>query len=158
MDCRTCVNWYDDFIDMNPGRTERAGLFYGCRILGPIENFQCMEDCPHFQQSEESFVLCGTCGLSVPKICLLLGECVNCTDTDLFCQDSCSGGEWRKFCTHWNRLSLEGRNVVEQDQLQVVFPAVAPPPPSKNRPRLRDMYDRHVTRHRECRHSHRDRR
>lgn len=118
-DCRTCRNWYDH------GLVETLGdeRFYGCHIHGEVEDFQAHADCPDFVPHQEPFTLCGECGLPVPRVCMLLGSCVNCTDTDLICMESCRGGEWQRYCTHWVRLTGEGKAIVQDKKVYDVFPS-----------------------------------
>jgi hypothetical protein len=51
-----------------------------------------------------------------------LGECFNCTDTDLFCVDSCQGGNSRKYCTHFIRLHTEGIHLIDNNCVFDLFP------------------------------------
>jgi hypothetical protein len=76
----------------------------------------------------------------VPRVCVLLGECVNCLDTDLFCQEQCSGGSWQKFCTHWVRLSSEGRAKVGEDQSVTVDLAAAGTAERRKPRNLKEVY------------------
>ena len=147
-DCRTCVNWYDDFIAMEPEPARKDRLFYGCTIFGFIENYRTMTDCPRYEAVAEPYVLCRTCGVLVPRVCVLLGECVNCTDTDLFCLRRCCGGEWRKYCTHWVRLSTEGRVTVLDGELHETFAQSEPAPAAAaaRRPGMRALFQRHLKR------------
>ena len=73
------------------------------------------------------FTICNTCRLPVPKVCVSLGECVNCTDTDLFCVDHCIGGESRKYCTHFVRLHTEGVHLIHENEVFDLFPTVGMP-------------------------------
>jgi len=122
VDCRTCQNWFDNFTEDESAETSNAQNFYGCRIFGDIENFQEMSDCPHYTQCSEPFILCRCCKLPVPRVCYLLGECVNCTDTDLFCIENCQGGPWKTYCTHWVRLNSEGMQLIHEGKTYQVFP------------------------------------
>jgi len=70
--------------------------------------------------------------LTVPKICISLGECANCTDTDLFCIDSCMGEEHRKFCSHFVRLHTEGLQLIDQNQVFDLFPKMGMPGQDKS--------------------------
>jgi hypothetical protein len=91
-----------------------------------------MEDCKHYVASENPFTLCHTCKITVPKVCVSLGECVNCTDTDLYCVDHCIGEENRKFCTHFIRLHSEGLHLIDRDQVFDLFPSIGMPEKPKN--------------------------
>jgi hypothetical protein len=93
----------------------------GCRIYGFREGNAALKSCPHYRESENLFTICNTCHITVPKICVSLGECVNCTDTDLFCVDQCLGGEMRKYCTHFVRLCTGGAHLIEQGSPQARF-------------------------------------
>ena len=86
-----------------------------------------LESCPHYHASENLFALCGTCHLTVPKVCVSLGECVNCTDTDLFCVDHCIGGDGRKYCSHFVRLHTEGAHLIHENETFDLFPALGMP-------------------------------
>ena len=99
----------------------------GCRIFGYVENNTALESCPHYNASENLFTLCGTCHLTVPKVCVSLGECVNCTDTDLFCVDHCIGGDNRKYCSHFVRLHTEGAHLIYENQTFDLFPTIGMP-------------------------------
>ena len=104
----------------------------GCRIFGFIENSAELQDCKHYVVSENLFALCSLCGITVPKVCVSLGECVNCTDTDLFCVDHCLGGESRKYCTHFVRLHNEGVHLIDKDQVFDLFPSIGMPDKKKS--------------------------
>lgn len=144
VDCRTCVNWYDDFLEMKleSARTDR--LFFGCKVFGPVENYRAMIDCPQYRPVDEPFAVCRTCGLPAPRVCILLGECVNCTDTDLFCLRQCTGGELRTFCTHWVRLSTDGRAGVRDGEVEREFAAAPERKPATSRRKLGDVYQQHL--------------
>jgi hypothetical protein len=77
--------------------------------------------------SENLFTICSTCHITVPKVCVSLGECVNCTDTDLFCVDHCIGGDSRKYCTHFVRLHTEGVHLIENNEVFDVVPVLGMP-------------------------------
>ena len=94
----------------------------GCRIYGDLEGIYELKSCKHYIKSENLFTVCNTCKITVPKICVSMGECVNCTDTDLFCIDSCIGGENRKYCTHFVRLHTEGIHLIEDNRVFDLFP------------------------------------
>jgi hypothetical protein len=128
INCRNCINWADESLE----QIEAAGgsqnrIFMGCRIFGFLDNNAALESCRHYVQSENLFTLCSTCRISVPKVCVSLGECVNCTDTDLFCVDHCMGGDSRKYCTHFVRLHTEGVHLISEDQAFDLFPSIGMP-------------------------------
>jgi hypothetical protein len=128
INCRNCVNWLDESL----AQIEAAGnggnhIFMGCRIFGYLENNTALPSCEHFVQSENLFTLCSTCRITVPKVCVSLGECVNCTDTDLFCVDHCIGGDSRKYCTHFVRLHTEGVHLIHDDRAFELFPTLGMP-------------------------------
>ncbi|MBN2433411.1 MAG: hypothetical protein JXQ27_18210 [Acidobacteria bacterium] len=146
IDCRLCRNWFDHYTEPDPGATCTENSFYGCRIFGLIENFREMADCPHYQERSEPYVLCPGCGVMVPRVCMLLGECTNCVDTDLFCQEQCTGGTWRKTCSHWVRLGSEGRPVVQEDRSVASATVSSPPVRPDRRPSLKQVYLRYLGR------------
>ena len=125
INCRTCINWIDESLD----QIEEKGnpIFMGCRVFGYVENSTALDECSHFTQSENLFAICAKCKTTVPKVCLSLGECVNCTDTDLYCVDHCHGGVERKYCTHFVRLHTEGAHLIQDDRVFDLFPAVGMP-------------------------------
>jgi hypothetical protein len=128
INCRNCINWVDESLAQIEADTgNHSHIFNGCRILGHVENSTSLPRCPHYVQSENLFTLCVTCGITVPKVCVSLGECVNCTDTDLFCVDHCIGGDSRKYCTHFVRLNTEGAHLIAVDQVFDLFPSVGMP-------------------------------
>ena len=102
-------------------------VFMGCRIFGFLENHTDMQGCKHYVLSENLFTICGSCHITVPKVCVSLGECANCTDTDLFCVDSCMGDENRKYCTHFVRLRTEGVHLIDNNQVFELFPKLGMP-------------------------------
>ena len=135
MNCRNCINW----VDENLGQIEadhgaHPHIFTGCRIWGNFELNHEPKDCKYYKASENLFTICNSCGITVPKVCVSLGECVNCTDTDLFCVDSCIGGECRKYCTHFVRLHTEGVHLIDNDQVFDLFPAIGMPGNKKSNP------------------------
>ena len=103
----------------------------GCRIFGFAEGNATRESCPHYTPSKDLYTLCDTCGRTVPKVCVSLGECINCIDTDLFCTEHCIGGDSRKYCTHFVRLHTEGHHLIEKDQVFDLFPALGMPEKTK---------------------------
>ncbi len=102
-------------------------IFMGCRIFGFLENNRDIQNCSHYVESENLFTICSSCHITVPKVCISLGECANCTDTDLFCVESCMGGESRKYCTHFVRLHTEGAHLIDNDQIFDLFPTLDMP-------------------------------
>ncbi|MBZ5495485.1 MAG: hypothetical protein LAP85_03710 [Acidobacteriia bacterium] len=138
INCRNCINWVDESleqIEADPGATSH--IFMGCRIYGFREN-TVLENCPYYTESENLFTICNTCHITVPKVCVSLGECVNCTDTDLFCVDHCIGGDQRKYCTHFVRLYTEGAHLIDQDQAFDLFPILGMPGEKKDKVRTLD--------------------
>lgn len=143
INCRNCVNWVDEsLVEVQAATETGTHLYSGCRIFGHVENSTALESCPHYIQSENLFTLCTTCHISVPKVCVSLGECINCTDTDLFCVDRCIGGDNRKYCTHFVRLHTEGAHLIDKDQVFDLFPTIgmpgqakAPSPPKDSPPK-----------------------
>ncbi len=128
INCRNCINWVDESLaQIEADFQARPHIFSGCRIFGHVENNGVLESCPHYVQSENLFTICSTCRISVPKVCVSLGECVNCTDTDLFCVECCIGGDSRKYCTHFVRLHTEGAHLIDKDQVFDLFPTVGMP-------------------------------
>ncbi len=127
INCRNCINWVDESLEqIEADKTCGSHVYMGCRIYGFRENTT-LESCPHYVQSENLFTVCVTCGITVPKVCVSLGECVNCTDTDLFCVDHCIGGDQRKYCTHFIRLYSEGAHLIDHDQVFDLFPTIGLP-------------------------------
>jgi hypothetical protein len=107
-------------------------IFMGCRIHGFIENADTRRNCKHYVISNNLFTICNTCHITVPKVCVSLGECANCTDTDLFCIDHCRGDDNRKYCTHFVRLQTEGAHLIEDDQVFDLFPQIGMPTKKKD--------------------------
>ena len=135
IDCRNCIHWIDESlaeIEADPNRVGR--LYTGCRIFGHVESSAAAESCGRYVQSENLFTLCVLCQVTVPKICVSLGECANCTDTDLFCVDHCLGGESRKYCAHFIRLHAEGVHLLSDGRLFDLFPTVGTPGRKDARP------------------------
>ena len=128
INCRNCINWVDESLDAI--EADRAGaphIFMGCRLFGFVENNAALPSCEHYVESANLFTLCGTCQITVPKVCISLGECVNCTDTDLFCVDHCIGGDNRKYCTHFVRLHTEGIHLIHDNEAFELFPTLGMP-------------------------------
>jgi len=131
--CKNCINWMDESLEqIEADHGTHSHIFMGCRIFGHIENPGEMQDCKHYTLSANLFTICSSCHITVPKVCVSLGECVNCTDTDLFCIDSCIGGESRKYCTHFVRLHTEGIQLIDKDQVFDVFPVLEMPGKEKS--------------------------
>ncbi len=127
--CKNCIHWEDESLEqIEEDRGSHPHIFMGCRIFGPLENADDRQNCEHYQASEDLFTICSTCRIPVPKVCVSLGECVNCTDTDLFCLDSCIGEESRKYCTHFVRLHTEGIQLIDdKNQVFDLFPKLGMP-------------------------------
>ncbi len=117
-------------------RSGRSHIYMGCRIFGFVEGNAALKSCEHYLESENLFTICSTCQIAVPKVCVSLGECVNCTDTDLFCVDHCMGGDSRKYCTHFVRLHSEGVHLINENEVFDLFPTLGMPgrekEPAKN--------------------------
>lgn len=123
INCRNCINWLDESLkQIEADHNEHRHIFMGCRIFGFIENNENLESCKYYTVSENLFAICGSCNITVPKVCISLGECINCTDTDLFCVESCKGGESRKYCTHFIRLRTEGIPLIDKGHVFDLFP------------------------------------
>jgi len=128
IDCRNCINWIDGNLEeIEAGKEQGAGSLMGCRIYGVRDGKTALESCPHYHESDNLFTICRTCKITVPKVCVSLGECVNCLDTDLFCVDSCIGGDLRKYCTHFIRLYTEGAHLIDQGRTFDLFPILGMP-------------------------------
>jgi hypothetical protein len=127
INCHNCINWVDESLEqIEADETDRSHIFLGCRLYGFCAQTS-LESCPHYVKSENLFALCNACRIPVPKVCVSLGECVNCTDTDLFCVDHCIGEDQRKYCTHFIRLCTEGAHLIDQDKTFDLFPAIGMP-------------------------------
>lgn len=121
--CKNCIHWIDESLDQIESEPQKElHLFMGCRIFGDLDGKYQLESCREYTASSNLFTICNTCKITVPKICVSLGECVNCTDTDLFCIDSCIGGDNRKYCTHFVRLHAEGIQLIEDNSVFDLFP------------------------------------
>ena len=128
INCRICINWVDEtFEQIEADHDAHPHIFMGCRIFGYIEGNDALENCSRYVASENTFTMCNSCHAMVPKLCVSLGECTNCTDTDLFCVDRCMGGENRKSCTHFVRLYTEGIHLIDKNQVFDLFPAIGMP-------------------------------
>ena len=133
INCRNCINWVDEPLEqIEADPNAHPHIFMGCRIYGYMENNTALESCPHYLVSQNLFTICNTCHLTVPKVCVSLGECVNCTDTDLFCLDSCIGGDNRKYCTHFVRLHTEGIQLIHENEAFDLFPTIGMPDENKD--------------------------
>ena len=107
-------------------------IFMGCRMFGFTRTTKNWQSCKYYPVSENLFTICSSCHITVPKVCVSLGECVNCTDTDLFCVESCKGDENRKYCTHFIRLHTEGMHLIDNDQVFDLFPNLGMPGEKKS--------------------------
>ncbi len=122
MECRRCIHWQDESLVRAEAQRQanESPEFYGCRIHDSVETTR--KDCPDYQASQDLFAICSACGIPVPKVCLSLGECTNCTDTDLYCVEHCRGEEEKTFCTHFQRLRSTGYTLVEEGQVFELYP------------------------------------
>jgi hypothetical protein len=121
--CRNCINWVDESLEqIEADHNAHPHIFMGCRIFGFIEKNEDLNECQYYQVSENLFTVCSSCHIAVPKVCVTLGECINCMDTDIFCIESCKGSESRKYCTHFVRLHTEGMHLIDKDQVFDLFP------------------------------------
>jgi hypothetical protein len=131
--CRNCINWRDESLRQIEAEPDGSHAFMGCSIFGFIAGNAVLESCAHYVASENLYTLCETCSRTVPRICVSLGECINCTDTDLFCAENCIGGDNRKYCTHFVRLHTQGVQLIENDQVYDLFPTLGLPGSSTNK-------------------------
>lgn len=128
INCRNCIHWVDESLrEIEADTQDSPHLFTGCRIYGFLENNTALSSCDHYRVSENLFTICSECRVTVPKVCVSLGQCANCTDTDLFCLDRCIGGDSRKYCPHFIRLRTEGAHLIADDRVYDVFPALGMP-------------------------------
>jgi hypothetical protein len=128
INCRNCINWSDESLDqIEADQNAHPHIFMGCRIFGYLENNEDLPSCEEYRESEDLFAICTTCHITVPKVCVSLGECANCTDTDLFCVEHCKGGDSRKYCTHFVRLNTVGMQLLEDGNVYDVFPNLGMP-------------------------------
>jgi hypothetical protein len=131
--CKNCIHWMDESLEqIEADREAHSHIFMGCRIFGHVSTNEKMQGCKYYLASENLFTICCSCHMAVPKVCVSLGECANCTDTDLFCVDSCMGGESRKYCTHFVRLHTEGVHLIDKDQVFDLFPNLGMPSQEKS--------------------------
>lgn len=123
IDCRECAHWFDCFLDEKDKRCKDKGeKFYGCDIFGYISDFDSKEDCEHFKKREELFAICKKCGMTVPRRCILMGECNYCVNSEMYCLENCSGGELKKYCTYYVKLSTEGKEITDGKNVYTVRP------------------------------------
>ena len=123
INCRNCINWADESLEqIETDHDAHSHIFMGCRIFGFLEHNEELPSCKYYRESENLFTICNSCHITVPKVCVSLGECANCTDTDLFCVESCKGGESRKYCTHFVRLQTEGIHLIDDGDVYDLFP------------------------------------
>ncbi|MFH1575254.1 MAG: hypothetical protein ABIG68_14835 [Acidobacteriota bacterium] len=123
INCRNCVHWIDEGLeDIEADRGSGRRLLMGCRIYGYLPDNHALESCDQYVESDNLFCICSTCSLTVPKVCISLRECTNCTDTDLFCLESCIGGDRRKYCSHFVRLHHEGVTLIHEGEAFDLFP------------------------------------
>ena len=123
--CKNCIHWIDEsLVDIEANRNGSPHIFMGCKIYGPVERVEDRRNCPEFDAVADLYVICDVCKITVPRVCVSMGECVNCTDTDLYCVESCIGGDARKYCTHFVRLSSEGMQIIDEERKEVydLFP------------------------------------
>ena len=123
--CKNCINWIDEsLVDIEANRDDKPHIFMGCKIHGNIERIEDRRNCPEFNEAADLYAICSVCKITAPKVCISMGECVNCTDTDLFCVESCCGGDARKYCTHFARLNSEGIQIIDSERKEVfdLFP------------------------------------
>ena len=128
INCRNCINWIDESL----AQVEESGnagthIFMGCRVFGLVENNTALNSCAHYVETANLFTICSTCRITVPRVCVSLGECANCTDTDLFCVDQCIGGDSRKYCGHFVRIFSEGVHLISGDEAFDLFPKIGMP-------------------------------
>lgn len=131
--CKHCIHWTDESLSqIEADRGAHTHIYMGCRIYGSARANAELQSCKYYQASRDTFTICSSCGLTVPKLCVSLGECANCTDTDLFCVDSCMGGDDRKYCTHFVRLHTEGVHLIDRDRVFDLFPTIGVPERQKS--------------------------
>jgi len=128
INCRNCINWVDESLQqIEEDHGGHSHIYMGCRIFGYVEGNTALESCAHYVVSKNLFTICSTCHITVPKVCVSLGECINCTDTDLFCVDHCTGRDSRKYCTHFVRLHAEGVHLINNNEVFDLFPTLGMP-------------------------------
>ena len=138
-DCRFCVNWVDENLEEIASAERDDGtpyLFFGCKIYGNVEDWTRRADtCPDYRESPDLYGLCASCAIVVPKVCLSMGTCVNCLNTDLFCVEQCIGGALNTYCTHFVRLRQEGLPIiVASNTLADLYPEPPKPDPQGEKP------------------------
>jgi hypothetical protein len=130
--CKNCIYWIDESLEqIEVDRGDHSHIFMGCRIRGNIDQNHALPNCKYYVVSQNLFTICQSCKLTVPKVCVSLGECANCTDTDLFCVDSCLGDDSRKYCTHFVRLHTEGIHLIDEGRVFELYPTLGMPGPRK---------------------------
>ena len=128
--CKNCVNWVDESLaEIETNRDGVPHIFTGCKIHGLIERIEDRRNCPDFVVCDDLYVICDVCKITVPRVCVSMGECANCIDTDLYCVESCIGGNARKYCTHFVRLNSEGMCIIDDERKEVfdLFPSLSMP-------------------------------
>jgi hypothetical protein len=128
--CKNCIKWIDESLaDIETNRDGGPHIFMGCKIYGQIERIGDRRGCSEFVAVNDPYAICDVCKITVPRVCISMGECVNCTDTDLYCVESCIGGDARKYCTHFVRLSSEGMQIIDEERRRVfdLFPSIDMP-------------------------------
>ena len=128
--CKNCIQWIDESLaDIEKNRDGVPHIFMGCKIHGQIEKIEDRGNCPEFAATADLYAICGVCKITVPRVCISMGECANCTDTDLYCVESCIGGDARKYCAHFVRLNSEGIQIIDEERKEVydLFPAIGMP-------------------------------
>lgn len=128
INCRNCINWIDESLaQVEESGNDGTHIFMGCRVFGFVENNTALDSCEHYVESANLFTICGACKITVPRVCVSLGECANCTDTDLFCVDHCVGGDSRKYCGHFVRIHTEGVHLISGNEAFDLFPEIGMP-------------------------------
>jgi len=128
--CKNCVHWIDESLaEIAESGDGESHVFMGCKVFGEIGDIAARSGCPRFAAAPDLYTICATCKITVPRVCVSLGECANCTDTDLYCVESCIGGDARKYCTHFVRLHSEGMHLVDPEKKEVydLFPSIGMP-------------------------------
>jgi hypothetical protein len=132
--CRNCTHWADESLEaIAADYGEHAHVFMGCHIYGHSRGRAELESCEHYAESADLYGICNTCRLTVPRICITFQECVNCTDTDLFCVEGCIGGDARKYCSHFARLHSRGIQLIDDGKVFDVFPSLGMPEKKKTK-------------------------
>ena len=125
--CKNCIHWIDESLaGIAANRDGEPHIFMGCKIHGFVEKIEDRRNCPDHTASADLYAICGVCGITVPKVCISMGECTSCTDTDLYCVESCIGGDARKYCTHFVRLRSQGMQIIDEERKVVfdLFPSI----------------------------------